>query len=96
MTFYNQIKDKLNNGSIIYAEKFSTGETVYSIRTIIDESSRTVHCEIAYNIAKMLEKETGSTIVISEQESVALNFKPTPVQRDCVRTFHDSATQSYF
>lgn len=93
MTNYNRIKDRIiNEGCYIEAETYKNGVTIHSIVKRIDETTKTIFCEIASNIATMLEKDTGKAIVQNNKISVALNFTPIPVEHNMVRTFHYNDT----
>lgn len=94
MTHYNSIKEKiLNENCYIEAETYKNGVTIHSLIKRESESVKTVFCEIAYNIAKMLESDTGKKIEHKEKITVALNFTPTPVKHNMVRTFHHNETE---
>jgi hypothetical protein len=94
MNNYNSIKAKIqNDGCYIEAETYKNGVTIHSLIKRVDETTKTIFCEIAANIAKMLEKETGKAITHKEGLTVALNFNPVPVKHNMVRTFHYKDTE---
>jgi hypothetical protein len=98
MTYYESIKEKIATGYIIFCTRYvrPIEAKVYSIQTPKVDGSCTHYADIAYNIAKKLEKETGSKIIYDENESVALNYRPEPVKPNCVRTFHQDVVESIF
>lgn len=94
MNNFNRIKNKIiNEGCYIEAETYKNGVTIHSLVKKEDETTKTIFCEIAANIAKMLEKETGKAITHKEGLTVALNFNPVPVKHNMVRTFHYNDTE---
>lgn len=94
MTNYHRIKDRIiNEECYIEAETYKNGVTIHSLVKKEDETTKTIFCEIASNIAMMLEKDTGKAITQKDGLTVALNFNPVPVKHNMVRTFHYNDTE---
>jgi hypothetical protein len=94
MNNYNRIKDRIiNEGCYIEAETYKNGVTIHSLIKRENENTKTIFCEIAANIARMLEVETGKAIIQKDGLTVALNFIPIPVKHNMVRTFHYKDTE---
>ena len=84
-TTFEILGDKIREGYVIRPEHYSDENvTIYQVVKHDSETSRTVYCEIARNVAYKLKKEYGATI---EQpiECAALNFIPLAVKPNCVR-----------
>ena len=86
MTYYQRAKSNiLNDGYFILKEEYSNGVVLFKIVKQTAPDTKTEYCEVAYNIAKRLEKETGKRIVNKEGICHALNFTPVSVPINCIR-----------
>ncbi len=80
MNNFNRIKNKIiNEGCYIEAETYKNGVTIHSLIKREDDNTKTIFCEIASNIAMMLEKDTGKAITQKDGLTVALNFNPDSI-----------------
>lgn len=96
MNHYESIKNKiLNEGyridKVEYTNRLPLSgvkETiyVYEVNKPDEGGGRSVACEIARDIAKMMQKETGC--IIHQERKYFQHDLVEPVKPGCVRTFH--------
>ena len=86
MNYYDAIKDMLKKGWYIQREYYPKNKvSIYQVVKDNSEKSKLIYCEIASNVVRMLKKELSLTI--PSKNVTACNFKPTPVDFNCVRTY---------
>ena len=84
-TFAKIVELVKNQGYYIRKVVYNEGTIIHEIVKNTEPGTSTIHCEVAANIAKAIEMETGTVTQYDGKITNPVNFFPVPVKRDCVR-----------